>query len=92
MNRKRFFSLCAAAAAGVLLPSHRARAGTSARINERFDRMWNIFGQYRAGTPGIGEEKAWADKSLLRAVAREMEILKQEILRELVPGSKEENR
>ncbi len=92
MNRKRFFSLCAAVAAGALLPSPGARAGSAARISERFDRMWSLFGQYRAGTPGIYEQDTWAEKSMLRAVAREMEVLKREILRELAPGSGEENR
>jgi len=90
MNRKRFFSLCAAAMTGALIPVPVVRAGSPARIDERFHRMWSNFGQYRAGTPGIGEREAWAEKSLLRTVAREMERLKREILRELAPGKREE--
>lgn len=90
MNRKRFFSLCAAAAAGAVLHPPAARAGTAARISERFDRLWSDYGGYRAGTPGFREDRDWAERSLLRAVAREMERLRAEVLREA--GRREDER
>ncbi len=92
MNRNRFISICAAAVAGALLPSPRVRAGSAAQINERFQRMWSLYGQYRRGTPGMYEQDDWAEKSLLRSVAREMEVLKRDLLRELAEGGREEDR
>lgn len=90
MDRKRFFSLCAAAAAGAALHPPAARAGAAGRISERFDRLWRDYGGYRAGTPGFREDRDWAERSLLRAVAREMERLRAELLREV--GRREEGR